>query len=277
MWVCFLKLNKDLTGEEGLEGGLLACGTAGSWQQQSGGREACWRFCSLKLLEDATINKCCSSRSSWSWAVGRDPSAGRFSSHVRLNSVLLLLHSFQTLGEKTSHLFCALAFASNIWFTETEPFQPHKLTQFLASEALKAGILLPMNTQGPRLPQWHSYSRKHYTLPIPGWAINTYNPQSILRHLALILRKKRWHMIGWLWALAQDEIPVCRRKWVSTGDFIFWADRPDHFWGDQCGRGSGGKIHMAKEELLRRKDRERETRKRCREWEKTPIPSTCQL
>lgn len=41
VWVCFLLLNKDLTGEEGLEGGLLACGTAGSWQRHNGGREAC--------------------------------------------------------------------------------------------------------------------------------------------------------------------------------------------------------------------------------------------
>lgn len=33
MGVWFLLLSKDLTGEGGLEGGLLACGTAGSWQQ----------------------------------------------------------------------------------------------------------------------------------------------------------------------------------------------------------------------------------------------------
>lgn len=31
--MCFLLFSKDLTGEDNLEGGLLTCGSVGSWQQ----------------------------------------------------------------------------------------------------------------------------------------------------------------------------------------------------------------------------------------------------
>jgi len=46
----FLLLSKDVTGEGAPEGGLLACGTAGSWQQTQW-----WEGSSLKaLLVEAT-------------------------------------------------------------------------------------------------------------------------------------------------------------------------------------------------------------------------------
>lgn len=95
---------------------------------------------SWSCLGDGTIDNCRSSRASWPWMVGRDPSAGRFSSCVRQNSLLLLLHSFQILGKNLPSVLCLGFCLKCLIHRETELFQPHKLPVFLAPEGLKAGV-----------------------------------------------------------------------------------------------------------------------------------------
>lgn len=107
MGVCFLLLSKDLTEEGGLEGGLLACGTAGSWQQTQW-----WEGSLLKapLVEAA-------------WGMGQSINVGvvelagpeQWEGTLQQedsppvsekNSLLLLLHSFQILGKNLPSLLC---------------------------------------------------------------------------------------------------------------------------------------------------------------------------
>lgn len=145
---------------------------------------------------------------------------------------------FSNFWKKISHLFCALAFASNVWYTETEPFQPHKLPQFLALEGLKTGVpalcsappahehsgaKLSTMTQLLKEPLYPSHAVMGHQCPqstVPSQAPCSYPMKK---------KKKRWQMPGWVWALAQGEMRVSQQKCVSIGDFIFWADRPHHF------------------------------------------------